>query len=40
VDPLPLQPLVERVEEAFEKFKGDLEAFFADRLRRAEAEEE
>jgi len=34
-----LKPLVERVEEVFEKFKGDVEAFLADQLRHAEAED-
>lgn len=33
-----LRPLVERVEEVFEGFKGDVEAFFVDRLRRVEEE--
>jgi len=33
-----LRPLVERVEETFQGFKRDLEAFFAEQLRRTEGE--
>ena len=34
-----LKPLVERVTKVFQGFRQDLEAFFADQLRRVEAEE-
>ena len=33
-----LRPLVEQAEETFQRFKQDLEAFFAKQLRRTETE--